>query len=196
MVPTVRTCGTTRESFTLLKKSRFLIRPTLTTTSLARPESAKTASLPRDAPCPKQDQQFLLTFRAAWIGPTPRASREHILILRTLRAKGTIQVTLSIFFQQPAKHLCATMRDADTLALPVTHAHQPVRSDSRAAHGRFARHDRTVLQFRYGEGRSFTELSRALPHKLPRGRYPWNQQALDNHLQGWKYILPIRREDH
>jgi len=45
----------------------------------------------------------LLAFkRVAWIGPKPRASREHILIVRTLRAKGTIQATLSIFFQHPA----------------------------------------------------------------------------------------------
>ena len=32
--------------------------------------------------------------RVAWSGPSPRASREHILIVRTLRAKGTIQATL------------------------------------------------------------------------------------------------------
>jgi len=45
----------------------------------------------------------LLAFkRVAWIGPKPRASREHILIVRTLRAKGTIQATLSILFQHPA----------------------------------------------------------------------------------------------
>ncbi len=30
----------------------------------------------------------------AWSDPSPRASREHILIVRTLRAKGTIQATL------------------------------------------------------------------------------------------------------
>ena len=38
----------------MLKQARLLTRPTLATTSPARPESAKTASLPRDAPCPKQ----------------------------------------------------------------------------------------------------------------------------------------------
>ena len=51
-------------------------------------------------------------------------------------------------FQHPAKHLCATMRHDDTLVLPVTHAHRPVQpfsSSSRAAHGRFTRHDGTVL---------------------------------------------------
>ena len=86
--------------------------------------------------------------RVAWIGPNPRASREHILIVRTLRAKGTTQATRSILFQQPAKQLCVTMRHNDTLALPATHAHQPMvsfRRGSRATYGRFIRHDRTVL---------------------------------------------------
>ncbi len=49
-------------------------------------------------------RRLLLAFkRVAWIGPKPRASREHILIVRTLRAKGTIQATLSIIFQHPAR---------------------------------------------------------------------------------------------
>ena len=112
---------------------------------LTRPTLAR-----RDAPCPKQGRgSLLLAFtRVAWIGPKPRASREHILIVRTLRAKGTIQATLSILFLHPAKHLCATMRHDEMLVLPVTHAHRPVepfRSGSRAAHGRFTRYDRTVL---------------------------------------------------
>ncbi len=34
--------------------SRLLTRPTLAATSPARPESAKAASLPMDAPCPRQ----------------------------------------------------------------------------------------------------------------------------------------------
>ena len=38
----------------MLKKARLLTRPTLAATSPARPESAKTASSPMDAPCPKQ----------------------------------------------------------------------------------------------------------------------------------------------
>jgi len=38
----------------MLKKARLLTRPTLATTSPARPESAKTASSPKDAPFPKQ----------------------------------------------------------------------------------------------------------------------------------------------
>ena len=38
----------------MLKKSRLLIRPTLAATSPARPEPAKTASLPKDAPYPMQ----------------------------------------------------------------------------------------------------------------------------------------------
>ena len=38
----------------MLKKARLLTRPTLAATSPARPDSAKTASSPRDAPYPKQ----------------------------------------------------------------------------------------------------------------------------------------------
>src|SRR6266850_4265870 len=38
----------------MLKKSRLLTRPTLAVISPARPESAGTASSPRDAPSPKQ----------------------------------------------------------------------------------------------------------------------------------------------
>src|SRR2546428_12455553 len=38
----------------MLKKARLLTRPTRAATSPARPESAKTASSPMDAPCPKQ----------------------------------------------------------------------------------------------------------------------------------------------
>jgi hypothetical protein len=71
------------------------------------------------------------------------------------------------------KHRCATMRHD----LPIIHAHRPVgpfRNSSRATYGRFTRYDRTVLQFRYGEGRGFAELSRPIPHRLPRGRYPRN----------------------
>jgi hypothetical protein len=42
----------------MLKKARLLTRPTLAATSPARPESAKTASSPRDAPCPKQGHLY------------------------------------------------------------------------------------------------------------------------------------------
>jgi len=41
-----------RTSGRMLKKARLLTRPTLAATSPARPESAKTASSPKDAPCP------------------------------------------------------------------------------------------------------------------------------------------------
>jgi hypothetical protein len=73
----------------MLKKARLLTHPTP-----AR----------QDAPFRGQGRSsLLLAFkRVAWVGPKPRASREHILIVRTLRAKGTIQATLSIIFQHPA----------------------------------------------------------------------------------------------
>ena len=37
--------------------ARLLTRPTLAITSPTRPESAKTASSPRDAPCPKRGRK-------------------------------------------------------------------------------------------------------------------------------------------
>jgi hypothetical protein len=48
-------CGTTKVlSCRMLKKARFLTRPTPAATSPTHPESAKTAFLPGEAPCPKQ----------------------------------------------------------------------------------------------------------------------------------------------
>ncbi|TKS58004.1 MAG: hypothetical protein EWM73_03651 [Nitrospira sp.] len=47
-------CDNGRTLYRMLKKASLLTRPTLATTSPARPESAKTASPPKDAPCPKQ----------------------------------------------------------------------------------------------------------------------------------------------
>src|SRR6266850_4981682 len=71
----------------MLKKARLLTRPTMAATSLARPESAKTASSPRDAPCPKQGRSELSLFiRGGWDDPncarptrafSSRALREH-----------------------------------------------------------------------------------------------------------------------
>ena len=50
----VRTCGMTRErSLRMLKKARHLTHSTPAATAPARPESAKTAFSPRDAPCPE-----------------------------------------------------------------------------------------------------------------------------------------------
>ncbi len=46
-----RRCQSSRR---VLKKARFLTRPTLAATSPSRPESAKTASSPMGAPFPKQ----------------------------------------------------------------------------------------------------------------------------------------------
>ncbi len=51
----------------MLKKTRLLTRPTLATTSPSRPESAKTASLPKDAPCPKQGCSDLSLYKG-WVG--------------------------------------------------------------------------------------------------------------------------------
>ena len=99
----------------------------------------------------------------------------------------------------PSKQRCDTMRDDETLVFPAAHVHRPVercKRGSRAAHGRFIRHDRTVLQFRHGKGRGFAELSRPLPLRLPRSQCPWNRQTLDDHLQGRKYFLQIRRKGH
>ena len=43
--------------------ARLLTRPALAATSPARPESAKTASSPRDAPCPQASPQLTLISR-------------------------------------------------------------------------------------------------------------------------------------
>src|SRR5713101_7182796 len=61
------------------KKARLLTRPTLAATSLARPESAKTASSPRDAPCPGKAAASQLTLVSRF---TPHASRFSILLVR------------------------------------------------------------------------------------------------------------------
>ena len=61
------------------QKGDLLTRPTLAVTSPARPESAKTASSPRDAPCPKQgcssavDPRF--TFHASCFTAAGSAAR-------------------------------------------------------------------------------------------------------------------------
>ena len=73
----------------MFKKARLLTRPTLAATSPARPESAKTASSPRDAPCPKQgrsERSLTTLLRGGWDDPncarptrafSSRALREH-----------------------------------------------------------------------------------------------------------------------
>jgi hypothetical protein len=56
--------------------ARLLTRPTLAATSPARPEYAKTASSPRDAPCPKQGRAPQLTLVSRF---TPHISRfQHL----------------------------------------------------------------------------------------------------------------------
>ena len=50
----------------MLNKAGHLTRPTLAVTSPARPESAKTASSPRDAPFPKQGRIELSFIRGGW----------------------------------------------------------------------------------------------------------------------------------
>jgi len=51
----------------MLKKTRLLTRPTLVVISPSRPESAKTASSPRDAPFPKQGRSVLSLYKG-WVG--------------------------------------------------------------------------------------------------------------------------------
>jgi hypothetical protein len=82
----------------MLKKATF---------SPALPESAKTASSPKDAPFPKQGRTELSFIRDGWdnpncarlpnpqfifkgglVDPRLRASNEHILIVRVPRAGG------------------------------------------------------------------------------------------------------------
>jgi hypothetical protein len=56
----------------MLNKTRLLTRTTLAVISPARPESAKTASSPRDAPCPKQGRSELSLSGVAGMIPTAR----------------------------------------------------------------------------------------------------------------------------
>jgi len=51
----------------MLKKAGLLTRPTLVVISPSRPESAKTASSPRDAPFPKQGRSVLSLYKG-WVG--------------------------------------------------------------------------------------------------------------------------------
>ena len=53
----------------MLKKARILTRPTLADISPIRPESAKTDSLPQDAPFPKQGRSELSFTRGGWDDP-------------------------------------------------------------------------------------------------------------------------------
>ncbi len=51
----------------MLKKARLLTHPTLAATSPALPESAKAASSPKDAACPKQGRSELSLY-TGWLG--------------------------------------------------------------------------------------------------------------------------------
>ena len=71
------------------QKAGLLTRPTPAATSPARPESAKTASSPKDAPCPKQGRSQL-PLTKGWLGSSQlRASNEGILMPRVARARGS-----------------------------------------------------------------------------------------------------------
>src|SRR6266850_1144929 len=60
----------------MLKKARLLTHPTLAATSPARPESAKTASSPRDAPCPKQGHSSATDPRFTFHGSRERCEND------------------------------------------------------------------------------------------------------------------------
>jgi len=53
----------------MLKKARHLTRPTPADTSPARPETAKTASSPKEAPSPKQGPANYHFIRGGWNDP-------------------------------------------------------------------------------------------------------------------------------
>jgi len=70
MVPTCSSIG--EHSRRMLKKARLLTRPTPADISPSRPESAKTASSPWDAPCPKQGRSELPLKGVGGMIPTAR----------------------------------------------------------------------------------------------------------------------------
>ena len=77
MTSMIRACGTTRKRFSrMLKKTRLLTRPTLAVISPSRAEAAKTASSPRDAPCPKKAAANYHFIRDGWDDPNC-AQRSH-----------------------------------------------------------------------------------------------------------------------
>ena len=70
------------------QKVGLLTRPTLAVTSPARPESAKTVSLPRDTPCPRQGRSSVAD---------PRFTFHASRLLGAMRERGW-QI-----FQHPAR---------------------------------------------------------------------------------------------
>ena len=100
-----RRCGLTEEHpRRILKKARLLTRPTPATISPSRPESAKTDSLPCDAPCPKQghsstaDPRF--TFHASRF-TVPLISILLVLLCLAGTACSTTAQTGKIIFDDP-----------------------------------------------------------------------------------------------
>ena len=67
----------------MLKKAKLLTRPTLAATAPARPESAKTASSPRDAPCPKQGRSSTADSRFTF----------HVLLFTVLESDARTKLT-------------------------------------------------------------------------------------------------------
>jgi len=87
------------------QKARLLTRPTLATTLPARPEPAKTASSPLDAPCLKQSHRRvtkddpsklarLRCLRMARMSSPLRAANEGLLRPRVARVQGTHRAIL------------------------------------------------------------------------------------------------------
>ena len=82
----------------MLKKSRLLTRPNPGDYSPSRPEPAKTASSPRDAPSPKQEPSSLSFSLGGGQGcPLLRASNEHSFTVRVLRARRAPGYPFSFF---------------------------------------------------------------------------------------------------
>ena len=92
----LRTCRTTTaHSRRMLKKARLLTRPTLAVISPARPESAKTASLPRDAPYPRQGRNSAAAPRFTVPGNdarTPPAKFFSILLETIMKGPWPVKV--------------------------------------------------------------------------------------------------------
>ena len=90
----------------IFKKATVFTRPTLAVISPARPESAKAAPSPKDAPCPKQGRGELSLIFKGWVGEglqisqlpqreqadcsSLRASSDHRFIVGALRARRTV----------------------------------------------------------------------------------------------------------
>jgi len=111
----------------MLKKARLLTRPTLAVISPSHPESAKTASSPRDAPCPKQ-------------GHSGKPSNSSYLSIPLLR--GAAKAALNCAHRTSTVSSCAFCEQGGHLAAPRPLFQHPASIDPSVPAGQTSDLDR------------------------------------------------------